>query len=87
MSDITFNVLEHELVPEHHLLSEEESEKMLREFKITRDQLPKIRIDDACIKVLEKIYGTTITEGKIIKIIRRSTTADNFVIYRLVVKR
>ncbi len=87
MTDITFNVLEHELVPEHYLLDENEAEKTLKEMKITRDQLPKIRIDDACIRVLERIYGTTISEGRIVKIVRRSSTADSFVVYRLVVKR
>lgn len=86
MSDvIEFNVLEHELVPEHHLLTEEEAEKVLKELRITRDQLPKIRKSDACVKVLEKIYGP-IEEGRIIKIVRKSPTAEIFVAYRMVIR-
>lgn len=86
MSDvIDFNVLEHELVPEHHLLTEEEAEKVLKELKITRDQLPKIRKSDACVKVLERIYGP-IEEGRIIKIVRKSPTSEIFVAYRMVIR-
>ena len=48
-----FNVLEHELVPEHHLLSEKEAEKVLNELRLTKDQLPKIRIADPCIRALD----------------------------------
>lgn len=86
MSDIEFNVLEHELVPEHRLLSEEEEEEILAKWNIGKDQLPKIRRSDACIKILEKIHGP-IEEGRIIKIVRRSPTADQFVAYRLVISR
>lgn len=85
VSDIGFNVLEHELVPEHYLLSKEEEEKVLRSMKITRDQLPKIRRGDAAIKVLENIYGP-IEEGRVIKVVRRSPTSEMFVAYRLVVR-
>ncbi|MDH7509372.1 MAG: DNA-directed RNA polymerase subunit H [Methanomassiliicoccales archaeon] len=86
MSDvIEFNVLEHELVPEHHLLAEEEAEKVLKELRITRDQLPKIRKSDACVRVLEKVHGP-IEEGRIIKIVRKSPTAENFVAYRMVIR-
>ncbi len=85
MAESDINVLEHELVPGHDLLSEEEAEKILKELKITRDQLPKIRKCDACVKYLEKIYGP-ISEGRIVKIVRKSSTAESFVVYRLVIK-
>lgn len=85
MSEVGFNVLEHELVPEHYLLSEEEAEKVLEKLKLKKDQLPKIRRSDACIRVLENIYGP-IEEGRIIKVVRKSPTAERFVAYRLVVR-
>jgi DNA-directed RNA polymerase subunit H len=85
VAESNLNVLEHELVPEHYLISEEEAEKVFAEMKITKDQLPKIRRSDACIKLLERIYGP-INEGRIIKIIRQSPTAESFVVYRLVIK-
>ena len=83
--NISFNVLKHDLVPEHHLLSEEEANKILSEKGITCDQLPKIKNNDAGIKVLESIHGP-IAEGRIVKIVRKSETAQEFVAYRLVTK-
>jgi DNA-directed RNA polymerase subunit H len=83
--NITFNVLRHDLVPEHDLLSQEEAEEVLSRLKITYDQLPKIRKGDAGIRVLERIYGP-IEEGRIVKIKRKSETAEEFVAYRLVTR-
>jgi DNA-directed RNA polymerase subunit H len=80
-----FNVLEHELVPEHYLLKSEEAEKMLSGFKLTKDQLPKIRLSDPCVVVLDKISGA-VSEGQIVKVVRRSPTNGVSVCYRLVVR-
>ena len=38
--NISFNVLKHDLVPEHHLLTEDEAVAMLNRKGMTRDQLP-----------------------------------------------
>jgi DNA-directed RNA polymerase subunit H len=83
--NIAFNVLKHDLVPEHHLLSEEEAQSILSKLKVTCDQLPKIRKSDPGIKVLENIYGS-VEEGRIVKIVRKSETAEEFVAYRLVTR-
>jgi DNA-directed RNA polymerase subunit H len=80
-----FNVLEHELVPEHYLLKSEEAEKILSELKLTKDQLPKIRLSDPCVVVLDKISGA-VSEGQIVKVVRRSQTNGVSVCYRLVVR-
>jgi DNA-directed RNA polymerase subunit H len=80
-----FNVLEHDLVPEHHLLSEKEAEKVLKELRLTKDQLPKIRIGDPCIRALDVITGP-VEEGMVVKIVRRSATSGVSVCYRLVVR-
>jgi len=79
----SFNILEHNLVPEHHLLTEEEAESVLKEMGISREQLPKIKTTDAVVKVLASIHGP-IAEGSIVKVIRKSETAGEFVTYRLV---
>jgi len=73
------------MVPEHHLLPAEEAEKVLSRLGITKDQLPKIRRSDACIRLLEKIHGP-IPEGSIVRIKRKSETAEEFTVYRLVIK-
>jgi DNA-directed RNA polymerase subunit H len=83
---LRFNVLEHQLVPEHRLVAEEEAERVLKALKITRDQLPKIRKSDPVIQVLEKIEGP-IEEGRIVRVTRVSGTAGVSEAYRLVIGR
>ncbi|MGC8672681.1 MAG: DNA-directed RNA polymerase subunit H [Thermoplasmata archaeon] len=77
------NVMEHELVPEHYLLTEEEERDILQKLQVTKDSLPKIKRSDPIIKVLEKIYGP-IKPGSMIKIVRRSQTSGKFIAYRVV---
>lgn len=81
-----FNVLEHKLVPEHHLLSSEEAGQVLARLRITRDQLPKIRKTDPVIRVLERVHGE-IAEGSIVRVLRLTQTAGVSEAYRLVVGR
>lgn len=83
--NISFNVLKHVLVPEHHLLTEEEADAVLSRKGMTRDQLPKVRKSDPGIKILETIHGP-IDEGRVIKVVRKSETAQEFVAYRLVTR-
>ncbi|MBR4503656.1 MAG: hypothetical protein IKP20_01565 [Candidatus Methanomethylophilaceae archaeon] len=51
--DNAFNVLRHELVPEHRLLSFDEEKEVLESKGITKDKLPKIKKSDPGIKALE----------------------------------
>ena len=81
-----FNVLEHKLVPEHRLLTKEESDEVLKRLKVTRDQLPKIRKTDPVIRVLERIHGP-IEEGSLIRVLRLNQTAGVSEAYRLVIGR
>jgi len=83
---LRFNVLEHQLVPEHRLVAEEEAVEVLKKLRITKDQLPKIHRSDPVIQVLERIEGP-IEEGRIIKVTRMSGTAGVSVAYRLVIGR
>jgi len=83
---LRFNVLEHELVPEHRLVSEDETERVLKALQVTRDQLPKIRRSDPVIQVLEKIEGP-IEEGRVIRVTRMSNTAGVSEAFRLVIGR
>ncbi|UCE91709.1 MAG: DNA-directed RNA polymerase subunit H [Methanobacteriota archaeon] len=80
-----FNVLEHELVPEHHLMPKKEVDKILKEVGLARDQLPRMRLSDPCIRALDAM-GSPIEEGMIVKIVRRSETSGMSVCYRLVVR-
>lgn len=78
---ITFNVLDHEMVPKHIIMNEEEIRHLLENYGITHDQLPKIFHDDPAVKAIKA------KPGNVIRIIRTSHTAGLAESYRLVVKR
>lgn len=72
------DILKHQLVPEHVILSEEEAKKVLEDMKVHAEQLPRIRSDDPVVKAIGA------REGDILKIVRESPTAGKFVTYRIV---
>lgn len=74
-----FAVKDHEMVPEHVLLTPEEGTQVLSDFGISAPQLPKIHISDPAAKEI----GAKV--GDIIKIVRKSTTAKQSIFYRLVI--
>lgn len=78
------SVMSHQLVPMHVLLSEKEEREVLERYRTSKDCLPKIRRSDPCVQALEEREGE-IRRGRIIKIIRRSETAGEYVCYRVVV--
>ena len=75
------NVLEHIMVPDHKIMSEEEVKSLFSTYNITSEQLPKIYHDDPAVKVIEAKVGD------VIRIIRISHTAGRAESYRLVIKR
>lgn len=75
------DILKHELVPEHIILSEEEKEELLKRYNISLHQLPKILVNDPVVKAIGA------KEGDVIKIIRKSPVAGKAVYYRVVVKK
>lgn len=83
---VPFNVLSHKMVPVHELLSDEETDRVLKKLKITRDQLPKIKDTDASIKMLEKAMNRSIPEKSVVRIIRDSQTSEIAEVYRLVIR-
>ncbi len=79
MQNVLIDLFEHELVPEHEIVGEEEREKLLGQLGIEASQLPKIRQNDPLIKLLRA------EPGDIIRIKRNSPTAGKSTYYRLVV--
>jgi DNA-directed RNA polymerase subunit H len=75
------DILKHVLVPQHEVLKEEEVEKLLRAYNISKENLPRIIVDDPVVKAIGA------KEGDVIKIIRNSPTAGKSVVYRLVVAK
>ncbi len=77
---VLMDILEHEYVPKHEILSEEEQERLLDQLKVPASALPGILKSDPVARVI----GAEI--GDILKITRKSETAGETIVYRLVVK-
>jgi len=74
------NVLNHELVPKHALLSREEAKKILRRLGLRKSELPWIYSTDPVARALGA------KPGDVIMVIRKSPTAGEAVAFRVVVK-
>jgi DNA-directed RNA polymerase subunit H len=77
---VLFDLMNHDLVPLHQIISEKEKNDLLKKYKIEPNQLPKIiDTDPVCISIEAK-------PGQILKIIRKSHTAEESFSYRLVIE-
>lgn len=75
-----FDVLKHEYVPRHEVLTDEEVEEVLDEYDITREKLPRIQnTDPGALSVRAR-------PGDVLKITRKSETAGEAIAYRLCVE-
>lgn len=77
--DLLVNIVDNNLVPKHILLSDDEASNILIEYKINKENLPRIFSVDR----IAKYYN--IKPGQIVKIIRPSITAGEEIIYRVCV--
>jgi DNA-directed RNA polymerase subunit H len=75
---VSKDILNHELVPSHAILSEAEIKKVFKDLDFGIEQLPKIKVNDPVVKSIEA------KKGDILEITRDSSTAGTFVTYRLV---
>ena len=75
------NVLDHVMVPNHQIMTEEELTGLLSLYTITSEQIPRIYHDDPAVKTIGA------KPGDVIRIIRTSHTAGRAESYRLVIKR
>lgn len=76
-----YDVLEHDLVPDHEIVSEEEVEEVLEEYDVDVRQLPKLVSNDSVVKELGAEPGDVVRVG------RESPTAGKAEIYRLVIEK
>jgi DNA-directed RNA polymerase subunit H len=74
------NILEHEMVPEHIIMSDGEVEKILKKYDIKKEELPLIRSDDPVVKLIGA------EPGQVLKITRENSPAGVSEYYRLVVE-
>ena len=68
------------LVPKHELLDAENIQKLLEKYKITKNELPKIKKTDAALIELEP------KTGDVIRITRTSPIVGESYYYRVVVE-
>ncbi len=75
-----FSLISHDMVPQHIILPDNEVTKVLKEYDVDKEQLPKIKITDP----VSMEIGAEV--GDVVKVIRESPTAGEAVIYRLVIE-
>jgi len=73
------NIFESSIVPKHVILTADEKSELMKSLNITPKQLPRIKEDDAAV---EEIGAK---KGDVLKIIRKSQSAGEYVYYRVVV--
>lgn len=78
---MAMNINDHEAVPEHRKLNEDEMEEVLERYDADKQNLPKIERTDAALKNKDNIEV-----GDVIEIVRDSPTAGESVYYRRVVE-
>jgi len=79
--DTKIDILNHELVPKHIILSDKEKEDVIKKFGIKKlNQFPKILKSDPIVTM---INGKV---GDLIKIIRKSENGKESIYYRIIIE-
>ncbi len=73
-------LLDNILIPKHEKLSAKETEAVLKKYKITTVELPKI------LKTDPALSETKVNAGDVIKITRKSQTAGESFYFRVVIE-
>ena len=75
----SFQIFDHDFVSKHELLTPDEKEKFLEDYKVHAYQLPRINATDPAIIA---VGGKP---GDVVRVVRKSTTAGKYEAYRYIV--
>lgn len=78
--NLMIDLVSHDIIPRHILLSDDEKEKVLSEYNITKKNLPQMLSSDP----IARYYNMKV--GDVVKIIRPSITGGHAVAYRIIIK-
>ena len=78
--DMMINLIDHELIPKHEVLSKEETEEFYKVYNMKKRTMPKLFTGDP----VAKYYN--MKSNDVVRITRSSETAGKAIFYRLVIK-
>ncbi|MFH1722855.1 MAG: DNA-directed RNA polymerase subunit H [Candidatus Altiarchaeota archaeon] len=71
---------ENKKIPKHELISEKDADRIIKGYNITKEQLPKIRLEDPAINDMKAKIGD------VIKITRQTQVGGETIYYRAVIE-